>query len=207
MKLEPATTANTDNDVPRLLADAWRRKRVFLRLAFAACLALLAGCANVGTSVGHVWQDGGRAGSATLGKTLVLALAPKAEVVIVLENEWVRQLRQRGIDASAANPLLPGESPPDKERVVELVKTRGFDTLLVSRLVDVKQIEREVSSYQVGVVETTLYDAGTEQRFWSARADTFLINPTGERIIEHRGERAREFVQTLIEEMSRSKML
>jgi len=167
----------------------------------------MAGCASVGTSVGHVWQDSGRAGSATLGKTLVLALAPKAEVVMVLESEWVRQLRQRGIDASAANLLLPGESPPDKERVVELVKTRGFDTLLVSRLVDVKQVEREVSSYQVGVVETTLYDAGTEQRFWSARADTFLINPTGKRITELRSERARELVQRLMEEMSKSKLL
>jgi hypothetical protein len=177
---------------------------VFLRLAFAACLALLAGCANVGTSVGHVWQDSGRARSATLGKTLVLALAPKAEVVMVLEDEWVRQLRQKGVDASAANRLLPGGSPPDKERVVELVKARGFDTLLVSRLVDVKQVEREVSAYQVGVVETTLYDAGTEQRFWSARADTFLVNPTGERITALRSERAREFVQRLIEEMAKS---
>jgi len=207
MKLEPATTANTDNDAPRLLADAWRRKRVFLRLAFAACLALMAGCASVGTSVGHVWHDSGRAGSATLGKTLVLALAPKAEVVMVLEDEWVRQLRQKGIDASAANPLLPGESPPDKERVVALVKARGFDTLLVSRLVDVKEVEREVSAYQVGVVETTLYDAGTERKFWSARADTFLINPTGERIIAVRGERARDFVQALVAEMSESKLL
>jgi len=207
MKPEPATTGNTENHVLRPLADSWRKKRVFLHLAFGACLALVAGCASVGTSVGHVWHDSGRPGSATLGKTLVLALAPKAEVVAVLEDEWVRQLRQSGIDASAANPLLPGGSPPDKERVVELVKTRGFDTLLVSRLVDIKQVEREVSSYQVGVVETTLYDAGTEQRFWSARADTFLINPTGERITGLRSERARELVQRLIEEMAKSKVL
>jgi hypothetical protein len=178
-----------------------------LRLAFAACLALMAGCANVGTSVGHVWQDSGRARSATLGKTLVLVLAPKAEVVMVLEDEWVRQLRQKGVDASAANRLLPGGSPPDKERVVELVKARGFDTLLVSRLVDVKHVEREVSSYQVAVVDTDLYDAGTEARFWSARADTFLVNPTGERIVQQREERVREFVEALIGEMARANLL
>ena len=207
MKREPATTANTDSEVLRSLADCWRRRRVALRLAFAGCLALLAGCASTGTTVGEVWRDSARADAAPLGKTLVVALAPNAAVVATLESEWVRQLRDRSIDVQAANVLLPDERPPPKERVVEVVRAGGFQTLLVSRLVDVKQVHREVSDYQVGVVETTLYDAGTEQRFWSARADTFLLNPTGERITEHRGERAREFVQKLIEEMSKSKLL
>ena len=77
----------------------------------------------------------------------------------------------------------------------------------MSRLVDVKRVERNVSVYQVGVVETTLYDAGSERRSWLARADTFLANPTGERITELREERAHAFVQTLIDEMSKSKVL
>lgn len=178
-----------------------------LRLAFAGCLALLAGCASTGTTVGEVWRDSARADAAPLGKTLVVALAPNAAVVATLESEWVRQLRDRGIDAQAANVLLPDERPPPKERVVEVVRAGGFQTLLVSRLVDVKQVERNVSVYQVGVVETTLYDAGTEQRFWSARADAFLANPTSERITELREERARALVRTLIDEMSKSRVL
>jgi len=207
MKREPATTTSTDSDVLRSRADSWRRWRVALRLAFAGCLALLAGCASTGTTVGEVWRDSARADAAPLGKTLVVALAPNAAVVATLESEWVRQLRDRGIDAQAANVLLPDERPPPKERVVEVVRAGGFQTLLVSRLVDVKQVERNVSVYQVGVVETTLYDAGTEQRFWSARADAFLANPTSERITELREERARALVRTLIDEMSKSKVL
>jgi len=207
MKRELAIAANRDSDGLHPLADASRRKRVSLRLAFAACLALLAGCASPWTAVGEVWRDSARADVAPPGRTLVLALAPNAAVVARLEGEWVRQLRDRGIDAQAANVLLPDERPPSKERVVEAVRAGGFQTLLVSRLVDVKQVERHVSAHQVGVVETTLYDAGTQRRYWSARSDTLLANPTGERLAELRDERAHALVQALIEAMSKSKVL
>jgi len=180
--------------------------RVVILLAIAAYLALSAGCASVGTTVSEVWRDDGRPDS-PLGKTLVLALVPQAEVVTRLENEWVRELRDHGVDAQAASPLLPGEKMPEEQQVVELVRAGGFNTLLLCRLLDVKHVEREVSSYQVAVVETILYDAATEERFWSARADTFLVNPTGEKIVKQRDERVREFVETLIGEMAGSKVL
>jgi len=188
-------------------AGASTGKRIFLRLVSATCFALLAGCASVGTSVDNVWRDSGRPDTALPGKVLVLVLAPQLGVVSVLENEWVHQLEARGIKASAANWLTPGEEPPDNKRVVALVKEGGFDTLLVSRVVDVKPIEREAPAYQVGVVEITLYDTATEQRFWSARATSFLRNPTQERISELRSERARKFVEALIKSMSESKVL
>ena len=74
------------------------------------------------------------------------------------------------------------------------------DTRLVGRLVDVRKLEREAPAYQVGVVDTELYDARTQQPFCSARADTFLflLTPTSERV--------RAFVEMLIREMSRSKL-
>lgn len=188
-------------------AGASTGRRIILRLVSATCLVLLAGCASVGTSVENVWRDSGRPDTALPGKVLVLVLAPQPGVVIVLENEWVHQLEARGIKASAANLLMTGEEPPDKERVIALVKDGGFDTLLVNRVVDVKPIEREAPARQVGVVEIKLYDAATEQRFWSARATSFLRNPTQERISELRSERARQFVEALIKSMSGSKVL
>jgi hypothetical protein len=188
-------------------AGASTAKRIFLRLVSATCLALLAGCASVSTSVESVWRDSDRPETALPGKVLVLVLAPQPEVVIVLENEWVHQLETRGIKAAAANLLMTGEEPPDKERVVALVKEGGFDTLLVNRVVDVKPIEREAPTCQVGVVDIKLYDTATEQRFWSARATSFLRNPTQERISELGSERAREFVEALIRSMSVSKVL
>ena len=176
-------------------------------LFFCACLAFLPGCASVGTIVHNVHMVSAGKHGAGLGKTLVLALTPTTEVVIALENEWVRQLRERGIQADAASRLLPDEIPPDKQRILEVVKARGFDTVLVSKVIGVRQVERNVDSYEVAEVETDLYDTSTETKFWSAHADTFLVNPTGERLIQQRRERVTEFVDTLISEMDKSRVL
>lgn len=180
------------------------RSRIWLM--FAASIVLLAGCASVGTTVDNVWRDSSRA-DGSLGKTLVVALVPEADLVTSLENEWVRQLRELKIDAHASNVLLPGELPPNHERLVELVKSSGFNTLLVTRLVNVKRVEREVSTYQVAAVETVLYDSATEKRFWSARTDTFMADPASKRDTRQRDEVVREFVATLTREMSKSKVL
>jgi hypothetical protein len=91
--------------------------------------------------------------------------------------------------------------------VEELVKARGFNTLLVNKLVNTKKVERDVSASQVAVAETTLYDTGTEQRFWSARSDTFMANPTGDGVRDPTGDQIRGFVETMIQEMSKSKVL
>jgi hypothetical protein len=179
--------------------------RAGMRWVLAMCIAVMAGCSGMGTTVDNVWLDEA-GGDVALGKTLVLALSREVEVVAMLEDEWARQLRDRGVEAALASQLLPGEIPPSEERVVAVLKASGFDTLLVSRVVDVKHIERNVSAYQVAVVETKLYDTKTEKSFWSARADTFLVNPSGERITELRSERARQFVETIIEEMTKSKL-
>jgi len=188
------------------LAQVVGKGRICMRLFLAACLALLAGCSTPATIADHVWRDSARADVAA-GKTLALSLFPHAEVAIPSENEWTRKLRSRGIDADAFEALLPGSRPPDKQSVVELVKARGFDTLLVSRLIDVKRVERDVSAYQVAVVEIKLYDAATEQPFWSARSDTFMGSPTGGPIRNPRSELIRRFVETMIKEMSESKVL
>ena len=173
-------------------------------LAFAGCLALVAGCSS--TIVDKVWRDSARA-DAALGKTLVVVFFPNPAFAIPIENEWTRQLQGRGIDAYALNALLPGERHLDTQRVVELVKAKGFNTLLVCQLVDVKKVERNVPASQVAVVETKLYDTGTEQPFWSALSDTFMVSPTGDRVHEPRTELIRGFVETIIHEMSESKVL
>ncbi len=161
-------------------------------------------CATLYTSVDKVWQDGNRLKSAPLGKTLVLVLWSDPGVVSVLEDEWVRQLHDLGVEAQAANVLRPGELSTDKQDVIRLVRVGGFNTLLVSRVVGVKAVEREAPGSEVAVVETVLYDAPTEQRFWSAEAHTFLHQPVTEPISELRASRAKNFVETLIAEMFRS---
>ena len=199
-------------------------------LAIVACVAVLNACSS--TSVDQVWRDRARA-DAPMGRTLVLAVAPRNDTAVTLENEWVEQLRKRGVDAYALNAMLPGETKVDKQAVVEVVKSKAIDTVLVTRLVQRKTVERAIpvagspaggvpsyygtwsgfygtsrtvasdASYtverQVAVVETNLYESKSEKLFWSARSDTFLEGSAAELI--------RGFVQAMIDQMAKSKVL
>jgi len=175
-------------------------------LAFTLYLAL-AGCSTASTSVGPIWQDVSRPDTAQMGKTLVLVLWSEPHVITVLEDEWVRQLRDQGIEAQAVHLLQPDDHPHTERDVIELVGAGGFNTLLVNRVIGVKAVEREAPGSEVAVVETVLYDAATEQRFWSARADTFMHHPASDRTAEQRAARARDFVGTLLAAMSKSGVL
>lgn len=177
-----------------------------MQLLLAAWLAVAAGCSMNDISMGHVWRDSAR-GDVPIGKTLVLSLAMEAVVSIPLENEWTRQLRSRGIEAEAANTLQPEDYPPDEPGVIALIKAHGFDTLLVSKLIRVKKVSRDASHYQVVVIETKLYDTGRPEPFWTAQADVFIVSGAGNKMREAHGDRLRRFVETMIQEMTRSQVL
>lgn len=207
MKRASHMTAGQENAVTRRSAQRGRARSACARLMLAAFLAAIAGCSNVGTVVKSVTQDSNRPSSAVLGKTLVVALLEDPGLAVALEEEWALQLRDRGIEAYPLSAVLPGQRPPQEQAVIERLKKDGFATLLVSRVVGVKQVEREVVAHQVGVVETRLYDAATGEPFWSARSDTYLENRTGERVRDPRGELVGEFVQVLAGAMAKSGLL
>ena len=183
-----------------------RTTRIFLPLILGAWLVAAAGCTSPGTVVDQVTRDHFRDAARPV-RTLVLAIAPDDRLTTALETEWTRQLQSRGVEAEAAATLLPGEFPPDEARVIALVKAGRFDTLLLCRLVKVKQVGRDATHYQSAVTETRLYDGGTGKPFWTAQADTFLVSGVGDRVREPHSDRLREFVRVLIDEMSKDGVL
>lgn len=183
-----------------------RTTRISVPLVLTAWLVAAAGCTSPGTVIDHVTRDQSRA-DVRPTRALVLAIAPDARITTALETEWTRQLQSRGVEAEAAATLLPGEFPPDEARVIALVKAGRFDTLLLCRLVKVKQVGRDATDYQSVVTETRLYDGGTGKSFWTAQADTFLVSGAGDRAREPRSDRLREFVGVLIDEMSKDGVL
>jgi len=180
--------------------------RIFLPLILGASLVAAAGCTSPGTVIDHVTRDRSRADFRPT-RALVLAITPDDRLTTALETEWTRQLQSRGVEAKAAGTLLPGEFPPDEAGVIALVNAGRFDTLLLCRLVKVKQVGRDATHYQSAVTETRLYDGGTGQPFWTAQADTFLVSGVGDRVREPHSDRLREFVRVLIDEMSKDGVL
>lgn len=183
-----------------------RTTRISVPLVLTAWLVAAAGCTSPGTVIDHVTRDQSRA-DVRPTRALVLAIAPDDRLTTALETEWTRQLQSRGVEAEAAGTLLPGEFAPDEARVIALVKDGRFDTLLLCRLVKVKQVGRDATHYQSAVTETRLYDGGTGKPFWTAQADTFLVSGVGDRVREPHDDRLREFVRVLIDEMSKDGVL
>jgi hypothetical protein len=177
-----------------------------LQRLVAACLVFYAGCASSTTSINGTWLDSARP-RAPLGRTLVVALLRDPKVAAALEREWVRQLRTHGVDATPTDALGPGVRPTSREAVVELVRQHGFASVLVSKLLDVKQAGRDDATSQVAVVENKLYDAHSGEPFWSAQTDTFVAGASGEEVKRPGGDLIQAFVETLIAEMVKAKLL
>lgn len=176
------------------------------RAALTAWLVLWAGCTSATTSVNELWLDGARP-QAPLGKTLVVALLRDPQLAVKLEQEWASQLRGRGVDVTPIESLGPIERPAGRDAVEALVRQHGFDSLLVSKLLDLKQVGRDTPASQVAVVETKLYDAHNGKPFWSAQTDTFLGGASAEDVKRPGNEVVRVFVETLIAEMVKAKLL
>ena len=98
------------------------RRAQFKKLAAAGFITLFAACAS--TEVSQVWRDKDRA-PAPMGKTLVIAIAQRDSVRLALENEWVTQLKERGVEAHPSQTLLGNDGALDKQRVVNAVKANA----------------------------------------------------------------------------------
>ncbi len=170
--------------------------RLYARLATAACFTILTACAT-STTVDQVWHDQTRA-TAPIGKTLVIAIAPRNDTSAALENEWVAQLGKRGVDASALHSVLPGEGQIDRQRVVELVKSKGIDTVLISRLVQRKTVQQQRSSMSAG--------PGLQSGSYADSYASFQSNPTIEATASYSVDQQAAVVETKLYDGKTEKM-
>ena len=174
-------------------------KNDFLLLigTFVIILFTMVSCAT--TTVTHVWKDNTyHQGQAQ--KIVVIMVAKSPDMRNLFENRFVAELNARGNNAIQSHKIVSMEQLPDRELVKSEIKSLGADTVLVSRLVDIKTIEsynpgliyvvpefyygwgayysRIFADYgytgkaQVVYVETNLYDMKTEKLIWTAHTKT-----------------------------------
>ena len=120
-------------------------KGVALATAFTI-LATSAACSS--TSINSTWKSPDIRATG-LHKVLVIARVPRAPARRLLEDSLVNQLRQRGVQATAASSLV-NEARLTRDSVRALVQRQGFDAVLVARYLGTTQ--------QMMYVPTT-YDA------------------------------------------------
>lgn len=182
-------------------------------------VVLLIGCAA--TKVTSVWKD--ETYQKKPHKVLAVAILKSNTNRLVLEDEFARQLKQRGLDATAGHTVLSGDEPVDKDVLATSLREKGFDTLLVVRLVDQRSQQTYVpgAAYPVGatwpgyygagynmiyspgyvvedqfaIAEANLYDVETEKLIWTAATETWIKSSDRKLIEEYVGRIMNEMQQ------------
>lgn len=157
------------------------------------------GC--VSTTLQTDWRDPGYSGR--FNKVLVICLAKEMVVRNTLEDDFIAQFGQRGVQAVQSYTLLPSLKDIDKETVRRKVKELGADGVLLVRQIGRDSVvisqgntqfyaennyydawgaySRETyfqtTSIDVYKVETSLYAAANGKIIWQALSETYEDGP------------------------------
>ena len=191
---------------------------------FVIFFFMVTSCATTSTKLKKVWRDSDYGGK--FKKVLVIGVIKRTASKHFFELEMARQLEDRGIDAIAGNLVLPHDKEADKDLIVSRLKELDADGVLIARLVKRKTVEQRmpynppalyrgwpsyysrsygvvyrpgyVTKNEVVIVETNLYDAGSEQLVWSALSETFVD--------DDKDELMKSFVEIMINDLFEQKL-
>jgi hypothetical protein len=111
-------------------------------LLLVAVITLLGACSS-NTKVTRV-QDLAGTADAPYHKILVIALFNTFEPRKYLEDEIVKQLSSRGVDAVASTSMMDTTTPMVRETFVDMVRKVGADAVLVTHLMSLDSTSKEV---------------------------------------------------------------
>ena len=97
-------------------------------------LCLAAGCATTTKNL-STWKDPSF-NKAGFSNVVVICAAANEGNRRIFEDEFVRQLQKNNINATASYTMFTLNDGKDGDAVKELIKKRGFDSVLVGRMVD-----------------------------------------------------------------------
>ncbi len=190
------------------------------RILLVLMLTINAGC--MATRFSNVWVDETYQ-KGPMKDVLVVAIFPNPERRIMVEDEMAKQLRSRGVNAVRSYVEFGGKQPGKDEAIARLNKL-GINAALVTRFVEkqyksydtypdeyktaLKQwdtnrlsppgpFEAEPQNY--AVIETSLYDVGTQKMIWSALSETWIVGMDS--------RLASSFVSAVLKKLADDKMI
>jgi hypothetical protein len=173
-------------------------------LLFAAALLTLS-CASP-MRLTDDWKSSAYTGPA-YKKVMVVAMTKRIEMRQSFEDEFVRQLKSRGVEAAACHECIPDPDKVTREELIKVSQGMGIEAYLIVRVL---RVGTDVQSYQgqspspmaattgmdsmmnmtwfgpepsmgkrsdVATLESRIYDGKTTNLVWRSTADA--VNPTG----------------------------
>jgi len=168
---------------------------IVVGLAFGLCITITE--SNAQTVLTDVWKDKEYLGVAN--KISVFCITQNRARRIQLEDEFVRQLKARGITGIPGYVIIPPDKMVEKEAALDKIRSLGADAILSVRLIDKLTARTNIpeptpkghaeSTTGMGFyeyvyspttipegepayLETLLFDARTGRRVWAARSVT-----------------------------------
>lgn len=167
-------------------------QRILFRIIALCAVVFMNACAS--TTLTSVWKDESYQGG-PLRRILIIGVDQNQEMKRLLENEFSRQLKAREVDAVPSYSVLPEDTILTREMIDAKIKELRIDTVLITTLLDVKEVEAYTSptffapggfygyymeccysvtsGYNVDI-ETRIFDANHDTLIWSARSVTAL---------------------------------
>jgi hypothetical protein len=167
----------------------------FMLLALIMVVMTLAGTAASGQTVlTDIWKDKDYRGVAK--KVMVFWIVQVPQNRLLAENEFVRQLKARGLSALPAYVIIEPDKLVDRDTAIKKIKDLQVDALLTLRVTNKQTVQSPIpkpgttdpsnlaSYYQFiydeptvdpsgpAYLETILFDVKTERRIWTARSVT-----------------------------------
>jgi hypothetical protein len=194
------------------------------QISFIVLITLFLCSACATTTTTNVWRDQTYQGP--VKKILVMGISQKQAIQRFFEDEFVRQLKQRGTDAVAGYTILPYDEKMDKDFIAAKAREIGADAVLVTRPLGRKTERTYVPgqayvvpgsyyrwgsyyghAYSPGYVvedeyvylETNLFDVASEKLIWAAESETVLQASSQELI--------QSFISTMIAKLASDKLI
>ena len=108
-------------------------KRNMLLLSMLAVMTMAAAAFGQ-TVLTDVWKDKSQRGKTKKIAVFWIARAPQNR--LLAENEFVRQLKERGIDAMPLYVVIPPDKFVERDAAVKMIRELGVDALLTLRVID-----------------------------------------------------------------------
>jgi hypothetical protein len=200
-------------------------KHVLRCLLMVAPVLAILGCSTTQTKVTAEKTTPGQ--KISMKKVLVLGVGNDEARRIQFEKDFSEQLKKHGVTPVAAYTLFPGDTIPDKATLKQQLEKNGIDTVLITRVVDRKNVQTYVPgmtyshyntywdyygtsldyAYSPGytvdnveaVLETNLYNVASEQLQWTATSETTTQGDNNDII--------KSFISEMVKKMQKDKLI
>jgi len=118
-------------------------KKIFVNLMMRSILGILAltiffltGCSQ--TKVTSVWVDPEYQGKG-IDNIFVVGVSKDGGLRRIFEDEFVNLFKERNVKATSSYRVLPDKDLQDEQKMDSVVKESGSDTILMTRIIDIRK--------------------------------------------------------------------